>query len=92
MRSTYKVRESELSYFVTSTIVNWIPVFNIQQNVDILIEALIYSQKNKGLKIYKYMLYISQRMNNLGQGKRKNGNDATSFRLEKRGYGKRVKG
>ena len=56
MRSTYKVRESELSYFVTSTIVNWIPVFNIQQNVDILIEALIYSQKNKGLKIYNYVI------------------------------------
>jgi putative transposase len=56
MRSTYKVREPELSYFVTSTIVNWIPVFNILQNIDILIEAFIYSQKNKGFKIYNYVI------------------------------------
>jgi len=56
MRSTYKVREPELSYFVTSTIVNWIPVFNILQNIDILIEAFIYSQKNKGFNIYNYVI------------------------------------
>jgi putative transposase len=56
MRSTYKVRDLEQSYFVTSTIVNWIPVFNIQQNIEILIEALIYSQKNKEFKIYDYVI------------------------------------
>lgn len=56
MRTTYKVIDIEYSYFVTSTIVNWIPVFNIQQNIEILIEALIYSQKNKEFKIYNYVI------------------------------------
>ncbi len=56
MRSTYKVREPEFSYFVTSTIVDRIPVFNIKQNIDILIEELIYSQKNKEFKIYNYVI------------------------------------
>ena len=50
MRTTYKVKDNECCYFVTSTIVNWIPVFNIPQNTDALIDALVYSQKNKGLR------------------------------------------
>jgi len=56
MRTTYKVKDNECCYFVTSTIVNWIPVFNIQQNTDALIDALVYSQKNKEFKIFDYVI------------------------------------
>jgi len=56
MRTTYKVKDNEHCYFITSTIIGWIPAFNISQNTDALIEALVYSQKNKDLKIYNYVI------------------------------------
>jgi putative transposase len=56
MRTTYKVTENEHPYFVTSTIVNWIPVFSNKQNLDALIEALKYSQKNKQFRILNYVI------------------------------------
>ncbi len=56
MRTTYKVKDNEYCYFVTSTIVNFIPVFNNQHNTDALIDALVYSQKNKDFRIYNYVI------------------------------------
>jgi REP element-mobilizing transposase RayT len=56
MRTRYKIYDSTIQYFITSTIVNWIPVFNNKQNLDALIEAIIYSQKNKEFKIINYVI------------------------------------
>jgi putative transposase len=56
MRTTYKVKDNEHPYFITSTIINWIPVFTNKHNLDTLIEAFIYSQKNKQLKIFDYVI------------------------------------
>lgn len=56
MRTRYKINEKEYPYFITSTIVNWIPVFNNKQNLDVLIEAFNYSQKNKQFKILDYVI------------------------------------
>lgn len=43
-------------YFITSTIVGWIPVFNSEKYYNILIEAVKYSQTKKNLKLYSYVL------------------------------------
>ncbi len=56
MRTTYKVIDNKNIFFITSTIVNWIPVFKIKDNIDSLINAFTYSQRNKKLKIYSYVI------------------------------------
>jgi REP element-mobilizing transposase RayT len=56
MRSRYKVVESEGIYFLTSTIVHWIPVFTSRDACDIVIDSLAYCRKAKGLRIYAYVI------------------------------------
>ena len=56
MRTTYKVINKECPYFITSTIINWIPVFNNKHNLDTLIDTLIFTQKNKQFKILDYVI------------------------------------
>jgi REP element-mobilizing transposase RayT len=56
MRTRYKIYDNTIQYFITSTIVNWIPVFNNKQNLDALIEAINYSQQNKEFKVFDYVI------------------------------------
>jgi len=56
MRSRYKITEKEGIYFVTSTIVEWIPVFSSKEYFEILIETLKYCRANKNLKLYAYVI------------------------------------
>jgi len=56
MRNRYKVISDENLYFITSSIVDWIPVFCNEKYFEILISAVKYSQHNKGLKVYAYVL------------------------------------
>ena len=55
MRSIYKIFNKEGLFFVTSTTVGWLPVFNSEKYYNILIEAVKYSQINKNLKLYAYV-------------------------------------
>ena len=56
MRSRYKVLNPDGIYFITSSIVNWIPVFTSDKYYSIIIENLKFYQKNEGLKIFAYVL------------------------------------
>ena len=56
MRSIYKILNQEGLFFVTSTIVEWLPVFNSDKYYSILIEAIRFSQIEKNLKLYAYVL------------------------------------
>ena len=56
MRTRYKTHDSTSQYFITSTIVKWIPVFNNKHNLDALIEAITYSQQNKGFNVFDYVI------------------------------------
>jgi putative transposase len=56
MRSRYRVHAEELSHFVTSTTVEWLPVFTTAARCDILMQSLEYSRANKGLKIYAWVI------------------------------------
>jgi len=56
MRSRYKITEVEGIYFITSTIVEWIPVFTSKEYFEIIIDALRYCRKNKNLKLYAYVI------------------------------------
>ncbi len=56
MRSRYRIHESHAAYFVTSTVVAWLPVFTTAIRCDILVEALEYCRTHKGLKIYAWVI------------------------------------
>jgi REP-associated tyrosine transposase len=56
MRSTYKVVDPDGVYFVSSTIVEWIPIFMHEKYFRIITDSLNFYHKEKGLKIYFYII------------------------------------
>ena len=56
MRSRYTTTDDNSLYFITSTIVEWIPVFTSVKYFEILIDSMKHCQKNKNLKIYAYVI------------------------------------
>ncbi|MDR4504414.1 MAG: transposase [Candidatus Scalindua sp.] len=56
MRSRYRITEKEGIYFVTSTIVEWIPVFTTQKYCDIVIDSLRFCKDHKGLRLYAFVI------------------------------------
>jgi putative transposase len=56
MRSRYKITDQDGIYFITSTIVEWLPVFTSQPYFDILIQSFTYCRQHKGLKLYGYVI------------------------------------
>ena len=55
-RSRYQIFENNAPHFLTSTIVNWIPLFTRPQTVQIIVDALVYRQQYRGLRIYGYVI------------------------------------
>jgi putative transposase len=60
MRSRYSVREPEQAHFVTSTIVNWLPVFQTTACCDILVSSLDFCRREKGLRLYAWVILENQ--------------------------------
>ena len=56
MRTRYKITEENGIYFVTSTVVEWIPIFTSRAYFDILIDSLKYCKAEKGLKLYAFVI------------------------------------
>jgi putative transposase len=56
MRSRLKTPDYIATCFITSTIINWVPVFTDQEYYDILIDAFKFNQSQKNLKIFAYVL------------------------------------
>ncbi|MBM4055615.1 MAG: transposase [Planctomycetes bacterium] len=56
MRSRYKIVESSNLYFITSTIIEWIPVFTEKIFCDIIIDSLTYCRQKKGLCLFAYVV------------------------------------
>jgi REP element-mobilizing transposase RayT len=56
MRSRYRIHNPEGTYFITSTIVQWLPVFTTAACCDILIQSLLHCRQHKGLKIYAWVI------------------------------------
>ena len=55
MRSRYKIHNENGIFFVTSTIVNWIPVFVNEKYFDIMINTMKHYQQKNNLLIYAYV-------------------------------------
>ena len=55
MRSRYQAREANRAYFITSTIVEWLPVFTTAACCDLLVSSLEYCRQH-ALKIYAWVI------------------------------------
>jgi REP element-mobilizing transposase RayT len=56
MRSRYKITDKDGFYFITSTIVEWIPVFTNKPYFDLMIESFSYCRQHKGLQLFGYVI------------------------------------
>jgi len=56
MRTRYTIREEGSPYFITCTVVKWIPLFTRKPYFDILMDSLRFCRQHKGLKIYAYVI------------------------------------
>ncbi len=56
MRTRYKAFDDGQPTFITSTIVEWIPVFTRKPYIDILLNALTFCRQNKELKVFSYVI------------------------------------
>jgi len=56
MRSRYRIVDSEGLYFLTATVVEWIPAFIGTEPCGVLIDALDFCRKQKGLRLYAYVI------------------------------------
>ena len=56
MTTGYKIDAPSLTYFLTFQVVDWVDIFSRKVYRDILIESLDYCRKEKGLKIWAYVV------------------------------------
>ena len=56
MGTKYKIHNQQGLYFLTFKVVGWIGVLTRKRYRDILINSLKYCQKNKGLRLYAYVI------------------------------------
>lgn len=52
----YRIRDQYGLYFITCTVHQWADVFTRRGYVDILLDSLRFCQKEKGLKIYAWVI------------------------------------
>ncbi|WP_331527260.1 transposase [Cecembia rubra] len=56
MGFSYQIQDQFAPHFITFTVRQWVDVFTRKCYVEILIESLKFCQKNKGLKIYAWVI------------------------------------
>ena len=56
MRSRYRINNDDCAHFITSTIVEWLPVFTTAARCDILVRSFEYCRKQKELRIHAWVI------------------------------------
>ncbi len=56
MVDAYQIKNQTGLYFLTLQVVGWADIFTRQSYRDIIIDSFVYCRKNKGLKIYAYVI------------------------------------
>ena len=56
MPTGYQIDNQAGSYFLTLQVVEWIDIFTRKMYVDIVLKSLAYCRKEKGLKLYAYVV------------------------------------
>jgi REP element-mobilizing transposase RayT len=55
-RSRYRIFETEYSYFLTCTIVGWLPVFTRLEAANIIYDSWRHLQQKRELRIFGYVI------------------------------------
>jgi putative transposase len=55
-RSRYRIFETEYPYFMTWTVVGWLPVFTRNEAVDIIYDSWRYLQRERDLLLFGYVI------------------------------------
>ena len=55
-RTRYRIFETEYPYFLTCTIVGWLPVFTRPEAVEIVLDSWRYLQRKRGLRLFGYVI------------------------------------
>ncbi|MCK4312599.1 MAG: transposase, partial [Candidatus Cloacimonetes bacterium] len=55
-RTRYKIFENQQPYYLTCTIVNWLPIFGNPEIVQIVLDSLRFLQEHKRLTIFAYII------------------------------------
>ena len=53
-RSRYKITDNNAPHFLTFTVLNWLAVFTRPDTVQIILDALLWRQNNREIKVYGY--------------------------------------
>ena len=56
MATKYRFGDSEIAHFITFAVVNWIDALSRPLYKDIFVESLRYCQKEKGLRLYAWVI------------------------------------
>ena len=56
VRSRYRISNPDVAHFITSSIVEWLPVFTTGACCDIIARSLVYCREHKALKIYAWVI------------------------------------
>ena len=59
MRSRYKVTEESNTYFITTSIQQWVPLLFNETLFQIILDSLKYCQANKELRVHGYVIMIN---------------------------------
>ena len=55
-RTSYNVYEKKYPYFMTCSIVDWLPIFSIPAAVQLVLDSLIFLQDERDFKLYSYVV------------------------------------
>lgn len=56
MRTRYKIVDDNYAYFITSTVIEWIPIFTSEKYYNILIDTIKFYQLHNKLEIFAYVI------------------------------------
>lgn len=56
MKTRYKIIDKNGIYFITSTTVEWMPIFTSQKYFNIIIQSLKFCKETKRLKLYAFVI------------------------------------
>ncbi|MCK5148761.1 transposase [bacterium] len=55
-RSRYKIFDNQYPYFVTGTIIQWLPLFSNPEVVQYLFNSLVFMQEHQRLRVYAFVI------------------------------------
>ena len=55
-RSRYTIKQNNIPYFQTATIVGWIPIFTRIDTVQIILDSLQWLKANRQFELYGYVI------------------------------------